>query len=467
LLVLGVFLRYSAIHNQLWLDEILSLKLIGQLKSPWEIFSLLHDNNHYLNSLFLFEVGPAATADSYRLAAFVFSLLTLSLAVIASFRRGALEGLFGSILFTCSYVVILYGTEARGYSSLIFFALLSFLLLQNFFRHSAMWLALCFSLSSILGMLSHFSFIPFYAALFVWSFFQLLGKKHKLIFSDFLLLNLLPSTTAAAIYIDRFSKLTFAGGPQGSRLEVLVNAVSVPYGGYELSISNLDAGAVALGLAAVILALLFIEIVQEIRAGRSDAWFLFLVVFCAPVILLFVVQPHVFVLRYILLSSVFSYLLAGGFLARMYRRDSAGAAASSILIVAFVIGNGFLFQKLVVSGRGQYREALEFIAENSPQKEIYIGGNQDFRNALLVEYFGERSNTGKSFHYVEGQYPETTKAEWVIIQTQDQLLKPEAKLSDGNLTLSAVFDSAPLSGLRWFVYCRGTACPVITENSAG
>ena len=53
----AAILRLAAAANDLWFDEIWSLWLIArETKVPWDLFrgGMRHDNNHLLNSLYLF-----------------------------------------------------------------------------------------------------------------------------------------------------------------------------------------------------------------------------------------------------------------------------------------------------------------------------------------------------------------------------------------------------------------------------
>ena len=54
-------LRVAVIDNDLWLDEVWSVQHAASVESPAEIFfSLHHDNNHHLNTLWLWLCGPDA-----------------------------------------------------------------------------------------------------------------------------------------------------------------------------------------------------------------------------------------------------------------------------------------------------------------------------------------------------------------------------------------------------------------------
>ena len=58
----GLVLRVLGARGDLWLDEIWSLALLEPLTSIDQIFwRINHDNNHFLNSIYLYLVGPDAS----------------------------------------------------------------------------------------------------------------------------------------------------------------------------------------------------------------------------------------------------------------------------------------------------------------------------------------------------------------------------------------------------------------------
>ena len=57
IVAVAALLRARSAMNDLWMDEIWSVELVRELHSPLEIFTKIHhDNNHYLNSLFIYFV---------------------------------------------------------------------------------------------------------------------------------------------------------------------------------------------------------------------------------------------------------------------------------------------------------------------------------------------------------------------------------------------------------------------------
>ena len=65
--LIGCILRVLAVHGELWLDEAWSVLLVQDVGSPLALATeVRHDNNHLLNSLWLWLVGPRAIPEWQR-----------------------------------------------------------------------------------------------------------------------------------------------------------------------------------------------------------------------------------------------------------------------------------------------------------------------------------------------------------------------------------------------------------------
>ena len=63
IVVLALFLRAVCLSAELWLDEVWSWEFAHTAATPWEIFmgpNHHHDNNHKLNTLYLFFIPDGA-----------------------------------------------------------------------------------------------------------------------------------------------------------------------------------------------------------------------------------------------------------------------------------------------------------------------------------------------------------------------------------------------------------------------
>ncbi len=56
--IASVAARFAASRGDLWLDEVWSLQMLQEVDSAWQIVLLNHDNNHILNSLVMYALGP-------------------------------------------------------------------------------------------------------------------------------------------------------------------------------------------------------------------------------------------------------------------------------------------------------------------------------------------------------------------------------------------------------------------------
>ncbi|MDR3463440.1 MAG: hypothetical protein P4L76_14100 [Beijerinckiaceae bacterium] len=157
----GALLRIAAARCDLWLDEIWSFRLIGQVRTASDIvFALPYDNNHILNSLWLKLVGADASPLVARLPAIVFGVLSIPVAARLGARIGPLAAVVFAAIFAFDFAFVEYGSEARGYSGLILAILVALDALENMLdgrsprRNQAV-----FALAIAFGTLSHLTML--------------------------------------------------------------------------------------------------------------------------------------------------------------------------------------------------------------------------------------------------------------------------------------------------------------------
>src|SRR6476659_9216811 len=172
--VVGAVVRVLAAQNDLWFDEVWTLQLLRErVRSFGDVFvNIKHSNNHHLVSLWMWLVGQNASALMYRVPSVLASIGTVALAGFIGARRSWLEGYIAVILTSSSYLLVHYGTEARGYSLAIFFVLLAWYALQQFEeRRSWIWI-IAFWSAVVLGFLANLEFALCCAGLFVWALWR-------------------------------------------------------------------------------------------------------------------------------------------------------------------------------------------------------------------------------------------------------------------------------------------------------
>lgn len=121
ILAVAACLRGAASCGDLSLDEVWTLWMIDELvRSPLDLVrgSMLHDNNHLLNSAWLLLLGPHRPAILYRLPAIVAGTASVYVAWIFGRSRCAASAVACAGVTAIDHVLVHAGSEARGYGVL-------------------------------------------------------------------------------------------------------------------------------------------------------------------------------------------------------------------------------------------------------------------------------------------------------------------------------------------------------------
>jgi len=457
LLLLAAALRIGGAFNDLWLDEIWSVRLAGTLSSFGQIFTGLHqDNNHYLNTAWLYLCGQRGNWWGYRVPALAAGVGTVCLAGVLGRPRGRPCALLAMAVTGFSHVLVLYSSEARGYAPMLFFAFLCFFLLDTFLRRLEWRWAGLFSLGAILGFCSHLSFILFFLAAMFWSACRLVlarvgpGRAAGAL----LACHALPAAFVAWLYwVDIRSVAATGGSATGgwTGLEtILAWAVGRP------------PGAAALLAAALAVAAALAGALWRLWRERSDQLLFFgVMTVLVPAGLVLVLPPVAFYVRFFIISLAFFLLLASYALAWLYDRGPGGRAACFILLGLFILCNGLQTAEFLRLGRGHYAEAVRFMAAHTPGAGARVGGDHDFRIPLILDFYREAA-APKILCYLPQSESPPGGVDWLIchreageppVPPSPQLCDPEGHRYDWVKT----YPAAPLSGLHWFLYRNAAA----------
>jgi hypothetical protein len=467
----GAVVRVLAAQNDLWFDEIWTLELLRErVHSFGEVFTnLKHSNNHHLCSLWMWSIGQNASGLMYRLPSVLASIGTVALAGLIGMRRSLVEGCIAVILTSCSYLLIHFGTEARGYSLAIFFALLAWYALQQFEERRSWTRMIVFWSAVVLGFLAHLEFAFCFAGLFVWSLwrFAIYRQKWRQAVLDLLALFTVPIVLMLVFYFVAIRGMEVGGGPKYHLAPVLIKTASYMLGGP--AGGGVAATVALLGAAAICAALICLIF------DRDDRWIFYAVVIVAPLALIAIQRPQQLYVRYFIISVAFSLLLLGSGCAALLRRVRAGHAMGLTLLAIFVAGNAANIFNLLQFGRGQYLAALQFIEEHSNGGRVVITSDHDFRNAMLVNYYKRYLERPDNTQYVDRatlneEYARTNGsslgAEWLILHRFDLTQKPE-RVSDnyGNTyQLVSIYRYSDLSGWNWLL-CHNLNRPPVAPHS--
>lgn len=418
--VVAFAVRLLAARGELWLDEIRSLFLVRELTSGWQVFTrLIHETNHILYSWFLHEFGPGQTEIVYRLPSIAAGALSVVLAGALLRRSGKWASITGMGLTATSYLLVHYGSEARGYALAVCFSYLSVHLHQTGFatRRGLCWVL--FPPAAILGFLSNLTYAVCYAGLLAWSLAELArAGRDRGRLAVALGLAHLPVIVFGVWHYLRFIKSMAGDGGDVFPLRMILT-----------STASLALGGGAYGPGTFVVGVLFVGIVaaEIFRLGRTDfprAVFFATSIVIAPALLLLIAGRDDIAVRYFLVSIASAYLLLAHFLGRLLGSHGARKRLGIALCVAWLMGNGLHCASLIGLGRGHYREILVVLGEQSPGPVVTVGGDLAFRHTLPLAYYAERVRFPKPIRFVENDRLRDIPAEWMLFGSQSPTFHP-------------------------------------------
>jgi len=118
--LLGLALRLWSARGGLWVDEAWSAVMVERARTPLGIFTAInHDNNHHLNSLWMWLCGYGAPPLALRALSIATGTATILVAAAIGAQRSARHALVAAALFAVSPIMVDYGSEARGYMPML------------------------------------------------------------------------------------------------------------------------------------------------------------------------------------------------------------------------------------------------------------------------------------------------------------------------------------------------------------
>lgn len=417
--LMGVILRIGATGGELWLDELWSLLKVSPLTSPTEIVTKVkHDNNHILNSLWMWAWGPLQFPLVYRLPSLIFSAILLSLLLLKTPRElSRRASTLWLTLVAFSYPLTLYGTEARGYSLTLLCAALAFLALLRLTSEPFDRRAIgTFAIAGIVGCLSHAIYALFLAPAVAWLLWRLAisPMRHN---SRAILWGAIvpPVLFASLLTLTFYRNMEIGGAPLLPYLEVAASTISVSFGGETLSSIEPAVTGWNLFLGVAVILACVAELVAWIRSGSPIAVLVALILI-TPWITVSVLQPHFILARYFITQIFFAYLLAARFLDRLIRQSRFGALVAGVLLVGFILGNMTRAVALVSAGRSHFVQIFTALSSQNGES-ITVGGDQDFQNGLRLTYAKIVAPSTARLTYVPGYRTATTPPQYVVRET--------------------------------------------------
>jgi len=450
LVVAAALVRLAAASNEFWLDEVWSLFIALDAKSAWRLFTVRHDNNHILNTLYLRAIGLTDAWILYRLLAVVAGTATAALVLACERTERRLEALAAATLIAFSYPLVLYSAEARGYAPALLCALASFYALERYWEEPRRTALLAFWVSAIAGVLSHAIYLQAYLALVVWSLVrtvQASGVSGRAL-RTFAVAHALPLAAAAGFSLFFLRGMVVGGGQPYRTLDVLREAAAYTVGVPQ----RLGTVGLVLVLAAACAALVIL------CKQHSPRWpFFVLVLGVVPALVLSVTRPPVLYFRYFLVQILFGYLLVAAGLGALVRRGRGGRVSCLALLVLYVAAQLPALYTLAATGRGGCIGAVRYLGAETDGDEVVVGSDEEFRSQLMLWYFARFLPAGKRLRYLARPEWPATGPEWMLLHALGPGVErpPTLQVGRGNrFERVAEFTCGGAARWYWWVYRR-------------
>lgn len=447
--VIGFVLRLSGAAGDLWLDEVWSLSLLDGVTSLDQIFwRINHDNNHFLNSAWLYLAGPDAPFILYRVPSIIIGTATVFAAAAVVADRGRPTQLIAALLFAVSYPIVNSGSEARGYSGLILFTLLAIWALQRRLdgRGSSWTLAAVV----LLGFLSHLNMIATVLVLVAWTVWTLLRRGERPVRA---------LTSTVTIFLPAFLAVL----PLGGVMAYGAWTYGMTIGGFEpftLQYFLSGAGNMAayfLGLPRwlpkpllILFALLIAGWAAWAAPGSRTRLYL-LGIIAIPLLMLVLQLPNLRFPRYYLLSVILLLLCLAEVIGRGIAAGGWRRGVAVVALVAYLGSNGVSLWRFLDYGRGTYADVL---AEMTWDDDASYASSNAFRTEMMIDFYARRA--GQDTTLVRLADMCTRRPQWFILEVRDGVPAETEEWPECDLIYDGVLltEKWGMSGITWALFRR-------------
>jgi hypothetical protein len=154
-------------------------------------------------------------------------------------------------------------------------------------------------------------------------------------------------------------------------------------------------------------------------------------------------------MRYLLVPFMFSLILLARYFGAMLQGPGWQRKICIVILALATLGNGYHLGRFLAVGRGDYREALDYMAANTLSGRITwasnTGGNT-FRDTKMILYYQRFLPPGGTVEFVD--HPD-----WLIFNVQDvSQPTPTVEFNQGIYGFDSMYPAYGLSGWTWIIY---------------
>jgi hypothetical protein len=396
LAAIGMIVRLVAAHGSLGNDEIWSLINLRPVQHFWQIlWGISHDNNHFLNSLWLYFAWPLSEDATWlRLPSILAGTLAVPVMARLGARHGPIAAIAAATLTAFSFFQLTYSVQARGYATATLALVIAYGELERALdepRSGARW---TLALASGIGFFSHLAMGPLIALLGIIAVAETFRRRRNAAlamgetFALFWPTALAMAPTVAFVIAGYRNMGGFTIG------HLTPFAASRTIGG----IANMEMATFGLdptsfqqaAFALVVLPLLVLAAIFYFgRPERRIAYLAMLVALPAGALLLRL--PNTQVPRYFFAASPFLLLLAAESFGALWRFGDWRRAVAVAGLAATLIGDASAFARLEAGKAAPWTDALAMIAASSDKT---LASSVDFNVGKSVDIFNATRGAG-------------------------------------------------------------------------
>ena len=455
LVTAGFAVRLWCAGGPLWLDEIWSIENLAPLTHWWRVFwGISHDNNHFLNSLWLwFATGPAADERLLRAPSIAMGTLTIAMMARIAARHSAPAALAAAALTAASYFFVNYSVEARGYAGMALAIAVAFDAMERATAQPGSRARFVFAAAAGIGLLWHLAMAPviaLFALIHLGEQRRALGRWEAaaaatLRFLAPTVLAIVPALAFLVAGVVVVGRLTIGGVRAFDAGQALAAIADMARDAIGLPLVAPDGLILAAGVVGVLIALRW----RLVRDDRRIAYAVMLLALPAAV---FVVRPpNAHIPRYYLVCALFLILLIAEVFGALWRAGAWRRAAAFVALAAMLVGDATLLIRYQTSKATAWPQALAAIAGSG---QIVVASSFDDRVGKLIAYYNRD-------HAPLALVPRAEwcarRPQWFIAETAGVAdLPPDLDLPAGACRVRFSFvrryESWGLSSIGWALY---------------
>jgi hypothetical protein len=454
----GLLLRIAGARGDFWMDEILSLLSVSRVHSASEIVNgINNDNNHILNSLYLYALGSDQNPMAARSLAIFFGTAAIPVAGWCAWglKKDSIAAIAAMLIAAIACPLVDCGSQARGYAGLEFSILLVLGILEQgpAWKTQPFWLGI----AALLGLLNHFLMAIALVGFFIWQLWESRGsgpvQALKQTLKRFSVAILLSAGLAGFIALGlRQHPFHRIGGvvpsTVGGTLIMYGRLIPVLFGLVSPKWATIGLMAMIFALATALLAS------RRDKGNRAGAYVMFCVLL--PLGLFLSGVTNLFEPRYFFFSWVILIVLLADLIGRGLAGGYAQRLVAIFAVIALIAGNTVALARFYHDGRSPVRDMIAVMMNGSG---MTYGSDWGDNHIIPIDYFASKENV--TLTYVAEDDFCSDRPAWFI--HADRRDTPPSTITAGPPGCELVFDHPQvfrawgLTSPHWMLYRRANA----------